>query len=237
MVRTPIDRARDCGAARTMRLRAMAVLSALVGTEAGAAVLVGAQSSEFAKSLAKGALIFASGDIVAQTLETRLAAIDRRGDGAIDRHRLSIATGLGTFHGGLVLPFVYGFAERLYPGVSVRNVLLKTAVSWTCLSVFGNYGNLFARQMLGVPPTSDEPLRARFERCAASVNRAFPAVFKSDLCVWPLYDLMCFAVLPPAIRPTATAVVSVCWHTYISYTSALAGAAEECASKRKAKLA
>ena len=88
VVRTPIDRARDCGAARTMRLRAMAVLSALVGTEAGAAVLVGAQSSEFAKSLAKGALIFASGDIVAQTLETRLAAIDRRGDGAIDKHRL-----------------------------------------------------------------------------------------------------------------------------------------------------
>ena len=33
-------------------------------------------------------------------------------------------------------------------------------------------------------------------------------------------DLLCFTLVPPQLRPTATAVVSVCWHTYVSLIAA-----------------
>lgn len=51
-------------------------------------------------------------------------------------------------------------------------------------------------------------------------NHKILDVLKDDLKVWPIYDLLCFSVIPPNLRPITTSVVSVCWHTYMSYASA-----------------
>ena len=64
------------------------------------------------------------------------------------------------------------------------------------------------------------PLPERVRRCLAGVNADFAGVLLDDVKVWPIYDVLCFSLIPAALRPKATAVVSVCWHTYISHVAA-----------------
>lgn len=158
----------------------------------------------------KGAVIFGAGDAVAQRIE-------RRGDTAVDGDRLAVAVSLGSVHGGLVLPFVYQFAEALFPGVTMRNVLLKVAVSCGMLSTGGNYYNLLARRLLA--PSEAPSVSEHVRQCVTSVHCDFRDVLLKDLRVWPLYDLACFAVIPPSLRPMATSIVSTCWYTYVSFVA------------------
>ena len=171
----------------------------------------------------KGALLFGVGDGVAQSLERRrtrgrAAGVLRGGasHGALlDSRRLAKATALGAINGGLLLPFVYQLAEGLLPGRSLRTVALKTCVSCGVLSTAGNYYNLLARRLLADAPRG-EPLEHRVRRCVRQVHAIFPGVVRDDLKVWPLYDMLCFGLVPPKMRATATAAVSVCWHSYVS---------------------
>jgi len=157
----------------------------------------------------KGAVLFGMGDAVAQGLE-----VEKISD--VDMDRAAKAAIIGSFYGGLMLPFVYQFAEQCCPGRSARNIVLKTLISCGLLSTGGNYYSLVIRRLLGPPHFDEESIRDRVLRCLDSVNALIHTVVLDDLKVWPLYDMFCFAVIPPALRPTATAVVSVCWHTYVS---------------------
>ena len=65
----------------------------------------------------------------------------------------------------------------------------------------------------------DEHFGDRILRCIDSVNQVFHNLLLDDLRVWPLYDVLCFAIVPPAIGPAATSAVSVCWHTYVAYVA------------------
>ena len=55
-------------------------------------------------------------------------------------------------HGGLLLPASYNLAEHCFPGRSVRAILLKASLSYTCLSLGGNYFSIAARRLLSMPP-------------------------------------------------------------------------------------
>ena len=171
------------------------------------------------REFAQGAALFGAGDLVAQGLEGS-SAID------VDSDRLVKATGIGSIYGGLLIPTVYQLAESLFPGRTPRNVLLKTALSCSMLSTGGNYASLLARRVLGSPWIEEESLFVRFGRCLDSVNSVFQGVLLNDLRVWPLYDMFCFTLIPAQLRPTATACVSVCWHTYLSF---VASRAQQCA--------
>lgn len=173
----------------------------------------------------KGAVLFGAGDGVAQSLERRrargrAAGVLRGGSTSsttlLDGGRLAKATALGAINGGLLLPFVYQLAEGLLPGRSLRTVALKTCVSCGVLSTAGNYYNLLARRLLASDAPRGEPLEHRVRRCVRQVHAIFPGVIRDDLKVWPLYDMLCFSLVPPKMRATATAAVSVCWHSYVS---------------------
>lgn len=163
------------------------------------------------RDFGRGALLFGAGDVVAQLLENHGGSSAR-----VDGDRLAKATAIGTIYGGAMLPVVYQLAESLFPGRSPRNVVLKTAVSCGLLSTGGNYFSLATRKLLSPPFHEHENIADRLVRCLNNVNDIFHGVLLDDLRVWPLYDLLCFSLVPPALRPTATSLVSVCWHTYVS---------------------
>ena len=160
----------------------------------------------------QGSLLFGAGDLVAQRLD---------GGRSLDSARLAKATGVGTVYGGLLLPASYNLAEHCFPGRSVRAILLKASLSYTCLSLGGNYFSIGARRLLSMPPDdAGLPLPERVRRCLAGVNADSAGVLLDDVKVWPIYDVLCFSLIPAALRPKATAIVSVCWHTYISHVAA-----------------
>ena len=96
------------------------------------------------------------------------------------------ATGIGTLYGGAMIPFVYQFAEGLFPGKTPKNILLKTLVSCGMLSTGGNWLSLFAGA-----PHYDESLHDRILRHCDSVNAIFHNVVLDDLKIWPLCICAC----------------------------------------------
>lgn len=174
--------------------------------------------------------IFACGDVLSQKIEAlslprRAPAVGLEPSVAVRRtvstaavRRTLSAAALGSIYGGALLPFVYQLAEGLFPGVGPLRVLAKVLVSCGLLSTFGNYFSLFWRRV--AQPAPAEPLRERLARCAASVNAEMPSVLSHDLRVWPAYDCITFALIPPAVRPLTCALVSVCWNVYIAYVAA-----------------
>lgn len=177
--------------------------------------------------LARGAILFGSGDAAAQFLAQHEFSGSLH-TASLDKPRLCKATAIGTVYGGLLLPFVYQLAETLFPGRTPHSVLAKTALSCGLLSTGGNYFSLLMRRLLAPTHVIDEHFGDRLIRCIDSVNSMFHNVILDDLRVWPLYDVLCFSTIPPSFRPTATSVVSVCWHTYVSYVSSRHGAPETC---------
>ena len=133
-------------------------------------------------------------------LATCGAAFD--GGRSLDGTRLAKATGVGTVYGGLLLPASYNLAEHCFPGRSVRAILLKASLSYTCLSLGGNYFSIAARRLLSMPPDdAGLPLPERVRRCLAGVNADFAGVLLDDVKVWPIYDVLCFSLIPAALRP------------------------------------
>ena len=166
----------------------------------------------------RGAVLFGAGDAFAQAAERHMDGHSVVKGPLVQSDRLVKATVVGSVYGGAILPAVYQLAEGLLPGRSLRNVVLKTAISCGLLSTGGNYYSLVARRLLGPAPIG-ERLEERVQRCVSSVHRIFADVLLDDLKVWPMYDMLCFSVVPPHLRPTATAVVSVCWHSYVSFVA------------------
>ena len=166
----------------------------------------------------RGAVLFGAGDAFAQAAERHMDGHSVVKGPLVQSDRLVKATVVGSVYGGAILPAVYQLAEGLLPGRSLRNVVLKTAISCGLLSTGGNYYSLVARRLLGPAPIG-ERLEERVQRCVSSVHRIFADVLLDDLKVWPMYDVLCFSVVPPHLRPTATAVVSVCWHSYVSFVA------------------
>jgi hypothetical protein len=155
---------------------------------------------------------------------------------AVDQHRLRSAAVLGVLWqrlnqpsyccrlefvfaaqgvwGGACSPQVYQLSEWLIPGRSARRVLMKVGVSCGILSTCGNWVNMFVRRAATGTASLAETL--------AAVNSDLPRVMRHDLCVWPFYDVLCFSVIPPPLRPATTACVNACWACYVSFVAARA---------------
>ena len=122
-----------------------------------------------------GACTFGAGDILAQQIEhdmqRQVVAVPPGGAAnsyypavrgfELDHRRVSVATLMGSVWAGVVLPFVYGFAEKRFPGQSPLNVVLKMGVSCSILSTAGNYVSMLARIVLSDCTTQDLSLRCR----------------------------------------------------------------------------
>ena len=135
----------------------------------------------------RGAVLFGAGDAFAQAAERHMDGHSVVKGPLVQSDRLVKATVVGSVYGGAILPAVYQLAEGLLPGRSLRNVVLKTAISCGLLSTGGNYYSLVARRLLGPAPIG-ERLEQRVQRCVSSVHRIFAHVVLDDLKVWPLYD-------------------------------------------------
>ena len=119
--------------------------------------------------------------------------------------------------------------SSLQPLVLALQVLAKVIVSCSLLSTLGNYFSLLWRRYAQPSPQPGEGLACRLSRCCCTVTAEMPSVLSADLRVWPAYDVITFAVIPPLVRPFATAFVSTAWHTYMAYRAAVPqGDTEHC---------
>lgn len=62
------------------------------------------------------------------------------------------------------------------------------------------------------------------------VKRNLGPVILNDYKVWPVYDALCFAVIPRHVQPIVTGVVGVGWCSYLSYVTHTDTAQEQAGS-------
>jgi len=159
---------------------------------------------------------------------------------SLDITRLWSSTVLGAIWSGFCVPFIYGNVERTFPGkANLRQILIKVFVTCSILSTIGNYVTMFARRLMSqytmyqFDRTSSLRLKwgskpiesivlffAIFKGCFKSCNRDIVEVIVDDLKIWPLYDLACYSLIPPAWRPITTSIMSSGWAMYMSVVSA-----------------
>jgi len=159
---------------------------------------------------------------------------------SLDMNRLCSSTVLGAVWSGFCVPFIYGTVEKTFPGkANLRQILIKVLVTCSILSTIGNYITMFARRFAAQYTThqfdKSSSLRLRwFSRpfesmalflaivkgCVKSCNRDIGEVIVDDLKIWPLYDLTCYSLIPPAWRPITTSFMSSGWAMYMSIVSA-----------------
>jgi len=159
---------------------------------------------------------------------------------SLDINRLWSSTVLGAIWSGFCVPFIYGNVEKSFPGkANLRQILIKVLVTCSILSTIGNYGTMFARRFIALytmyqfdktssirlkwlsrPIESVNLFLAIFKGCFKSCNRDIAEVIVDDLKIWPLYDLACYSLIPPAWRPLTTSIMSSGWAMYMSVVSA-----------------
>jgi len=159
---------------------------------------------------------------------------------SLDLNRLWSSTFLGAIWSGFCVPFIYGNVEKTFPGkANLRQILIKVLVTCSILSTIGNYATMFARRFIAQYTTYQfdkksslrlkwwsNPIQstllflAIFKGCFRSCNRDICEVIVDDLKIWPLYDLTCYSLIPPAWRPITTSIMSSGWAMYMSIVSA-----------------
>lgn len=173
-----------------------------------------------------GTIIFMVGDWGAQLL-THSRSVENKStllsSFKMDSNRFVISSILGCFWAGLINPSVYSLAEHLFPGVSMKLVLVKMSFSVSILSTVGNYTTMICRRFFKqVWEAKTTQVGSIFQACIQSCNKDIIEVLKIDLKVWPLYDILCFSVIPPHLRPITGALMASSWAMYISIVSAQA---------------
>ena len=139
----------------------------------------------------------------------------------VDGSRFVISTILGAFWAGYVNPSVYAFVESKLPGISIRLVLLKMLITCSILSTWGNYTTMMIRRCMKL--TWEQGIRESYPifcQCLKSCRDDFMGVLADDLKIFPPYDILCYSVIPPQIRPITNALVCSGWQCYMSIASA-----------------
>lgn len=184
------------------------------------------------RDILAGAIIFSVGDVGAQILTNRRGQQQQQQQQhkwTLDQQRFAISTTLGAFWAGVCNPAVYRSVERLFPGtVSIAHVLAKMLITCSILSTAGNYFTMFFRRwalhLCSFVQNKSErnfaTVVSRLKICIATCNQDIVEVISDDLKIWPLYDVMCFSIIPPAIRPISTAIMASLWSMYMSIASA-----------------
>ena len=183
-----------------------------------------------------GTVIFSVGDYGAQLLEyfmanrqSKLTAVNgyrpEPTSFRLDADRFVISVVLGAIWAGMCNPLVYATVERILPGGgSVSRILLKMAMTCSILSTIGNYFTMMFRRvgkkLIQKRGIKELQLASTFQSSMKSCNDDFGEVLRDDLKVWPLYDILCYSVIPPKIRPVTTALMATLWSAYMSIASA-----------------
>ena len=139
----------------------------------------------------------------------------------MDGSRFVISTILGAFWAGFVNPSVYAFVESKLPGISIRLVLLKMLITCSILSTWGNYTTMMIRRCTKL--MWEEGIKEAYPifcQCLKSCRDDFLGVLADDLKIFPPYDILCYSVIPPQIRPITNALVCSGWQCYMSIASA-----------------
>lgn len=176
------------------------------------------------RDMLAGTIIFMVGDWGAQLL-THSKSVENKSSVfssfKMDSNRFVISSILGCFWAGLFNPSVYNLAEHLFPGVSMKLVLVKVTFSVSILSTVGNYTTMicrrFFKQVWEAKTTQVGPI---FKDCIQSCNQDMIDVLKIDLKIWPFYDILCFSLIPPSLRPITGALMASSWAMYMSIVSA-----------------
>ena len=153
-----------------------------------------------AVNVTTGSLLGALGDYFAQRLESRTAAVDCQ--------HAFMAASWGVWFNGLLVPWWYRRLDAAFQGTSLAAVSCKTVADVAVMGLLSNAAGLAAR---------GEPF--------AEVCRSMPSVFLADCAVFLPYNMIAFGKIPPHIRPTTTALVTLGWNTYLSHEAAQGRAA------------
>lgn len=158
-------------------------------------------------TLVTGGVVTGLGDVACQ------AVIEKRGISDFQTPRMLQAAIVGSLWSGYCSPKIYHFAERVVgPGKGLRKVALKMLVTTAILSSVGNYINMSMRRMMA--GGYREP-GGVFQ----TVNSQIVEVMFADWKVWPVYDALCFKVIPLHLRGATTVAANTCWGAYLSFMS------------------
>mmetsp|Transcript_16950 Transcript_16950/g.35843 ORF Transcript_16950/g.35843 Transcript_16950/m.35843 type:complete len:290 (-) Transcript_16950:167-1036(-) len=152
----------------------------------------------------------------------------------VDNHRFVISTILGAFWAGIVNPSVYANVETLLPGISLRLVLIKMILTCSILSTMGNFTTMMIRRFAKQSwesKSSNTPIHTIFASCITSCRNDFVNVLKDDLKLFPAYDILCYSVIPPEVRPLTNALIASAWAMYMSIASAKIGCHKKMAAR------
>lgn len=180
-------------------------------------------------NLQTGTIIFMIGDWAAQIL-THWKLNSPWSKFELDKKRFILSTVLGCIWGGYINPLIYATVEHLIPGKSVRLVLTKMLVTCSILSTWGNYTTMMFRKFFkqlweGISKKEEKTqtlITNSWTDSIRSCNQDFKEVLSDDLKIWPLYDLVCYSLIPPPVRPITNALMASAWAMYMSIASAKA---------------
>lgn len=111
---------------------------------------------------------------------------------------------------GVLLPSWYVLLHKVWPVETPRTIAYKIAcncVAWGCI---GNGAIMLMRRMLD---------GASFDDAMFHVKKDLKGVMMNDYKVWPLYDVLCFTVIPRHTQATFTGALGMVWAAYLSYVS------------------
>jgi len=57
---------------------------------------------------------------------------------------------------------------------------------------------------------------SKFEHAVQEVKKDLPVVMMNDYRIWPLYDVLCFSLIPRHTQALSSQLLDVAWCTYIS---------------------
>lgn len=60
---------------------------------------------------------------------------------------------------------------------------------------------------------------ASYDDAMFHVKKDLPGVMVNDYKIWPLYDVMCFSVIPRHTQAIFTGVLGCAWAAYLSYVT------------------
>ena len=184
---------------------------------------------ELVYNLQTGTIIFMIGDWAAQIL-THWKLKSPWSKFELDKKRFILSTVLGFIWGGYINPSIYATVEHLIPGKSVKLVLTKMVVTCSILSTWGNYTTMMFRKFFkqlweGISKKEEKAkmlITNSWTNSIRSCNQDFKEVLSDDLKIWPLYDLICYSLIPPPVRPVTNALMASAWAMYMSIASAKA---------------
>mmetsp|Transcript_13887 Transcript_13887/g.28411 ORF Transcript_13887/g.28411 Transcript_13887/m.28411 type:complete len:244 (+) Transcript_13887:39-770(+) len=157
----------------------------------------------FASNLLQGFILFGLSDVIAQLMFGPAVPVP------FSLPRAWNAAVFGGFYSGVLISQWILLLDRWLPGSGLGwRTGTKVAANAFIFGLVGNSCNVFFRNFLSPGSTLSS---ARHH-----VKKVMWTVFWADMKVFPPADAICFAFVPPHLRPAFTGIVSLCWNTYVS---------------------